>query len=546
MEEILIARKRIFGEKHPYIIQSYRFLGKKYNGLSRYEEGLKMDLQALELKKELFGKRHPEVANCYGSVGVSLGNLGRHEEALKKEFKALKLTKELLGERHPDVAGFYNNVGCTLANLGRHEEALKMKLQALELIKELLGERHPNTANFYDNVGQTLSALGRYKDALKKQLHGLELAKDLHGEKDHEDIAIFYNSVGKTLGCLGRHEEALKMKLQSLELKKNLHGEKYLAVANSYGSVGNTLGCLGRHEEALKMKLQGLELEKELLGEKHPDVAHSCNNVGKTYLKLKDPYSSLQYFREALFIYQNNPSFNIHTDTVNAHYGLRKNYGILGDMQKSREHEKEAKRIEEILKNRELWEESVPKVHLFVSNRQYKKAFDLIHSLPAQLKEKAEVLCLYLQLAILCPNVKVKNLQGGIIKQAEDLCKKEEPKLLVKLQLTLTTFWIHCQRWDKAFACVRYLGQLGSCTTVTYELLDVAVMKEHEQVTGEIVALEILSKYLTLQVFQGQKKTPILIQTIAKQLTEKLDLLGYKGFKVKEIETFCNEILQGL
>ena len=536
----LDLRKQIFGEKHPAVATSYNNVGSILGALGRHEEALKMQTAALVLSKQIFGEKHPAVATSYNDVGNALGELGRHEEALKMLTAALDLRKQIFGEKHPAVATSYNNVGCTLRELGQHEEALKMLTAALDLRKQIFGEKHPAVANSYNDVGNALGELGRHEEALKMQTAALDLRKQIFGEK-HPAVATSYNNVGSILGELGQHEEALKMLTDALDLRKQIFGKKHPAVATSYNNVGSTLGALGRHEEAFKMQTAALDLYKQIFGEKHPDVATSYNNVGHTHLNLNDYFSALLSFKNAVKIYQNLPSYQLHPNTANGHRCLEKAYSHLGQLQKAQEHRQEAQRIEQTLKSLKFWRDSSSQFNSLILKKQYKAAFKLINQGPKVLQTPPEVVCSQMQLSLLCSNAAVVKKRKDFIQQAEEMAQNQQlpPESLLKLQLNLACHWIEQQQWDKAMAYALLLRKINF--GITYELLDVLFMKESESVCGETVPADLLGSYLVLKIFERQKKPLNLLERTAQQLLQKITGSHGIGTKVKEIGHFCEK-----
>ena len=359
-------------------------------------------------------------------------------------------------------------------------------------------------------------------------------------------MAVSYGNIGSALNHLGRHEEALKIEERALDIRKAILGEKHPHVATSYHNVGNTLIHLDRCEEALKIQMHALELRKSIFGEKHLHMALSYKSIGVIYLKMNDPYSARSIFEKALAIYQSNFSYKLHPDTADLHKWIAGTYRKVGKHKEANFHTKEARRIESIRKNLDTWEICLPKIDNCLSIQKYDRAFQLIDKLKSPIKEMPEVLCVYLQAALLSSLPTIQKIKSELIKQAEDLFTKEDPERLIKLRIAVTMFYIDQKESQKAFDSAHPLSNLPSSVTFTYQLLDVLAFKENQQIVEETLPLDILYSYLCLKISLQQNKNPLRLKSTAEQLLKKLSTVIVQGHKVKEIEIFCNKILQGL
>ena len=69
------------------------------------------DEKALSIRKKIYGEEHPDVADSYHSLGVDYRGLGQHNQAKECNEKALSIRKKIYGEEHPYVAGSYHSLG---------------------------------------------------------------------------------------------------------------------------------------------------------------------------------------------------------------------------------------------------------------------------------------------------------------------------------------------------------------------------------------------------------------------------------------------------
>jgi tetratricopeptide (TPR) repeat protein len=286
----------------------HSFLAANYSDLGNYQEALKLNKQALEMRQELFGEKHPDIATSLNSLGVTYRDLGNHQEALKLNKQALEMRQELFGEKHPDIAASLNNLGATYRDLGNHQEALKLNKQALEMRQELSGEKHPDIATSLNNLGATYRDLGNHQEALKLYKQALEMFRELFGEK-HPDIAASLNNLGLTYKELGNHQEALKLYKQALEMSQELFGEKHPLIAVYLYNLGLTYNELGDKKESIKLLDLSLKMSRELLGDKHPDTILICSHVINLLAKTGGIERSIRLAWEFLpYITMNSPN----------------------------------------------------------------------------------------------------------------------------------------------------------------------------------------------------------------------------------------------
>ncbi len=307
-QKALVILKKIFGEEHPDVANSYNNIGVSLGDLGRYEEALEYLQKALVIQKKVFGEEHPDVATSYNNIGVSFRDLGRHQEALEYLQKALVIRKKVFGEEHPDVAISYNSIGASLGDLGRHEEALEYQQKALVIRKKVFSEEHPDVAISYNNIGVSFRDLGRHEEALEYEQKALVIRKKVFGE-EHPSVATSYNNIGVSLWGLGRHEEALEYLQKALEyqqkalvIRKKVFSEEHPDVADSYNNIGVSFRDLGRHQEALEYQQKALVIRKKVFGEEHPDVAISYNSIGVSLGDLGRHEEALEYYQKAFII----------------------------------------------------------------------------------------------------------------------------------------------------------------------------------------------------------------------------------------------------
>ncbi|MHC3467948.1 tetratricopeptide repeat protein [Streptomyces sp. 7R007] len=120
-------------------------LGQRLRDLWRWEEGLRVEEEAMEVLEQ-FAKANPAayesaLARSLANLSTRLGHCGRPQESLTRAEQALAIRRRLAGAA-PDVHGlglaeFLAALGSALAAAGRHEEAPAAVTEAVRRLGEL-------------------------------------------------------------------------------------------------------------------------------------------------------------------------------------------------------------------------------------------------------------------------------------------------------------------------------------------------------------------------------------------------------------------------
>ena len=77
---MLKIRKKIYGEEHPFVAESYLRLAVDYRNLTKYNEAKECDEKALAIRRKIYGEEHPDVKDSRRRVAVDL-RLSRLDDA---------------------------------------------------------------------------------------------------------------------------------------------------------------------------------------------------------------------------------------------------------------------------------------------------------------------------------------------------------------------------------------------------------------------------------------------------------------------------------
>ena len=74
----------------------------------------------LRLEKKIYGEHHGDLAQSYNNLGTVYSHLGQYNQAKEYFEKSLAIRKEIYGEHHGAVATSYNNPGTVYRELGQY------------------------------------------------------------------------------------------------------------------------------------------------------------------------------------------------------------------------------------------------------------------------------------------------------------------------------------------------------------------------------------------------------------------------------------------
>jgi len=247
--------------------ECYENLGLFYWNAGNNELALEYQNRALDLRKKIFGENHSEVADSYNNIGLIYGT---EDPAQAQRFyrNALNIYKEIYGENHPKIANIYNNLAIISQAQEKYDVALFQLESALEITKKVYGENHPNNAFIYSTIGQIFATQNKDTASLAKQEIALKIYKQAYGEK-HPEIANTYNLIGTIYFKQGKFKEALQnyqaalianvADFQSSDIYENPTAEKAYKVISLLNTLRLKAEVFENWHYAKTLKLKDLE-----------------------------------------------------------------------------------------------------------------------------------------------------------------------------------------------------------------------------------------------------------------------------------------------
>jgi tetratricopeptide (TPR) repeat protein len=216
-QKSLAISQKVYGKNHKETATDLNDLASVYLLQSKYDEAIKLFLEAIEIGKNSIGIKHPHYATYLNQLASVYEAQGKYEEAIKLLLEAIEIGKKTIGIEHPDYAKRLNNLAVVYKLQGKYDEAIKLCLEAIEIAKKTIGIEHPNYAIYLNMLATVYDSQGKYDEAIKLYLE----AKDITGKTvgiEHpayavrlNNLAIVYYSQGKYQDALPLYEEALRI-----------------------------------------------------------------------------------------------------------------------------------------------------------------------------------------------------------------------------------------------------------------------------------------------------------------------------------------------
>jgi tetratricopeptide (TPR) repeat protein len=251
-EEVLQARRRVLGERHPDVGYSLNNLGELYRSLGRYSAAEACFREALEL---LRGGAAAVAATVMSNLALVHDSVGDRAEALLLHRRVLALRRRALGRHHPDLATTLRYLGdlyCIAGQLVRAERRLR---QALRITAAASGEDHPDPAALLGDAERYAEAEPLFRRALEIDRAALVDA--------HPRVAVHLANVGETARATGRLDEAEAAFHEALARMRGDPPNAALARAR----LAWIAGACGDGDAAFALLRDAMEREDRLLHE---------------------------------------------------------------------------------------------------------------------------------------------------------------------------------------------------------------------------------------------------------------------------------------
>ncbi len=172
--EALDTLKRAYGSQHMTLIPCLRNLAMVEDKLTDTAQAETYYKEAIMLCSTIYGKYSKEMGHTLGNMAVFYSRKGRYEDSLKLHLEAQKIRKDTLGNDHFTTLNGYVAIGLNLLRLNREEEGIKLLERYLSKLSLQIGSNdnlvitaetlweqlHPDSFSKYKNALNSLNEQG--------------------------------------------------------------------------------------------------------------------------------------------------------------------------------------------------------------------------------------------------------------------------------------------------------------------------------------------------------------------------------------------------
>lgn len=335
------------GDSHSTTIEAKIRLGTIMMEANDYDGAIEMYYQALAMNKALRGDRDISVSNVVTLIAKALRKKGRYMPAIRELKRALKMYREALGDSHQSVSRTVDEIASLYMQINDFAKASAILDEVAKLKAATMGVSHEEVASTLLRLATCHERAGLYPKAMKSLKKSYHIYCNLKGESSKEALDILA-SIARVYRALGEKEKTIAANLGVLRGKKKLLGDFHPGVAEAYFQLGVALRENGQfdkaykcmkhalsiyvgegkdmhdvrmiaevmHEmanvhkdkqeptDALRVLKQELAIRRKMGPKELPNVARTLNCLGATEFEIQNTTRALNYFMEALTIYE--------------------------------------------------------------------------------------------------------------------------------------------------------------------------------------------------------------------------------------------------
>jgi tetratricopeptide (TPR) repeat protein len=234
--------------------------------------------QAVSIASSEFGEASEHSAAARNELGMLYKYFGRFEEGISLYEEALKVFVEAHGEQSPQVGTIYHNLGGIFFAKGDFAAAEGFAVKSWAISKNLWGERDVRTMLDAVAYAAILDSLQRYAESELIYRQALEVYEAEFGP-DHYEVAATLHNLAAAISSTDRLSEAEQNYRRALAIKKKILGDKNPDVALTCNNLGRLLSDAGRTEEAVPLLVTAVSILEKSLLPGHPQCAAARRNL---------------------------------------------------------------------------------------------------------------------------------------------------------------------------------------------------------------------------------------------------------------------------
>ncbi|VEU35770.1 unnamed protein product [Pseudo-nitzschia multistriata] len=185
---IIVAQKRIHGEKHPYVAETLHSIGCAQARQGNLSDALRTLEDCYNMRLPFLGMDHPQQASTLHEIAKIQLKRGRLKKAIHIIDASLNIRVESLSDHHIDVALTMTTKASCLVAKGNFVDANKLFQEALPVAKTAVGCMHPSIAWIQVQIGVMNLRKCDFDRAMIAVKSAIEIYSNSNLDQDHPGI----------------------------------------------------------------------------------------------------------------------------------------------------------------------------------------------------------------------------------------------------------------------------------------------------------------------------------------------------------------------
>ncbi len=289
----------MFGEDSGEYALALNNLAAVYQDLQRLEEGLTLQLDALNRLRDLYDKQNPIVITAVANMAGICKSSGNLPLAAQWQEEAVELARD--ANTGKDNIERICQLTLIYDSMGRFEEAKELLRRAnAQLVSDQQSGVYDvdDQVSVYAAIASWRSSQGDVINAIAADRLCMQAIEQAYGPESAY-YAVVLSNLGVNWLDVGDIERARDLFARALDIDRKLVGEDHPSFAKDEMNLAATMQMAGDFPQAEQLLVHALEVYRKALGGDHVRMAVCYENLGKLYIDWKKTDKAEEYLQRA-------------------------------------------------------------------------------------------------------------------------------------------------------------------------------------------------------------------------------------------------------
>jgi len=232
-------------------------------------------------------------------MGATEAKSQKYDKALQLFERALQMMQKALEGSSAYAADIMDNIALMNIALGRYDTAVHLLQEAKAMKVKFLGSDSPKVADTEGNLGEAYYKMGNFKEAVIRYNEGTRICQGYFG-REHPTTVRMMEDLARSYYSLGEYDAALKLYQQLLWNKQCLTTENQIETGDTLHNAAITLQAVGRRAQAMEFFQEALAIYQSCHDPGRE--ANTVKNIGIVHSQQRNYPKAFECFTEALEI----------------------------------------------------------------------------------------------------------------------------------------------------------------------------------------------------------------------------------------------------